>query len=348
MSVKYKFLFNFAVTRTGGGLKRLLEYANWFHENGGAWFIIHPNCSFLCEEFPNNRYFIVNQKRIQRVFNDCSYIPDIIKKIKKPNLYYSYGIPVYSRIGNVNWFHLSNILPLKSKGVRISFFDRYVRYPILRLKIVKNYKNADTISAESQSSLNIINSGTNKNLVLSVNGSDDELDFINCFQIIEKDNIAVVVGTQEYKSLLDSYIIFESLKEKNSSLKLYLIGERAPVPSQLVNNENVILTGSLDRSEVINWLKRAKFYISTTRIENSFNAASEGVFLAEESYISDIGPHQELLEHEVFKRVRFSAVSKAVLHAKRKNISGKNIKPWNEIIIDMIANVNVDYLPPQD
>tara|TARA_B110000305_G_C19305016_1_gene571119 strand:+ start:757 stop:897 length:141 start_codon:yes stop_codon:yes gene_type:complete len=44
---KYNFLFNFAVTKTGGGLKRLHIYSKWFHENRGAYFIIHPECEFL-------------------------------------------------------------------------------------------------------------------------------------------------------------------------------------------------------------------------------------------------------------------------------------------------------------
>jgi hypothetical protein len=339
MSVKYRFLFNFSVTRTGGGLKRLSEYANWFNQKGGAWFIIHQSCISLAEEFPNNSYYVVKQSQIQRVFNDCNYLPNIIKDIKKPDLYYSYGIPVYSKIGNVNWFHMSNVLPLNSMKMGLSFFDRYVKVPMLRSKILKNYINADVISAESNNSLNMINSRIDKKMVLSVNGSDDELKFMECAQPIEKDNIAVIVGTQKYKELLDSYIIFESLKEKNSLLKLYVIGDKGAIPSQLVKNESVILMGVLEQSEVINCLKRARFYISTTRIENSFNAASEGVFLSDESYISDIGPHQELLEDEVFQRVTFPLLSNNVLHAKRINLLGKNIKPWNDVIIEMIDNV---------
>ena len=47
MMNKYNFLFNFAVTKTGGGLKRLHIYSKWFHENRGAYFIIHPECEFL-------------------------------------------------------------------------------------------------------------------------------------------------------------------------------------------------------------------------------------------------------------------------------------------------------------
>ena len=45
MAVKYKFLFNFAVTRTGGGLKRLYHYAQWFHEKGGYLNFCVADCT---------------------------------------------------------------------------------------------------------------------------------------------------------------------------------------------------------------------------------------------------------------------------------------------------------------
>ena len=336
MSVKHKFLFNFSVTRTGGGLKRLSEYAKWFDKRGGAWFIIHPSCNYLSQRFPNNYYFAVSQTRVQRVFNDCNYLPHIIEEIKTPELYYSYGIPIYSKIGEINWFHMSNILPLRSNRMGLSFYDRFIRMPLLRLKIIGNYGNADIISAESLSSLGMISNENSNKLFLSINGSDNELAFIKNIGVVEKDNIAVVVGTQEYKALLDSYIIFQSLKEKNPTLELHLIGDKSMIPRQIVDNESVVLAGILVQSDVINVLKRAKYYISTTRIENSFNAASEGIFFSEESYISNIGPHQELLENENFQRIRFPSLPSSVLHVKRINILGKNIKPWNNVIIDII------------
>ena len=37
------FLFNFSSSASGGGLKRLLAYSDWFNNNGGAQFIVHSN-----------------------------------------------------------------------------------------------------------------------------------------------------------------------------------------------------------------------------------------------------------------------------------------------------------------
>ena len=151
MQLKYNYLFNFAVSYVGGGFKRLYEYAKWFNEHGGACFIIHPNCESFIKEFPNNRFFMATQPRYQRIFNDCGYLSDIERDIGKPDLYYSYGIPVYGRFGKINWFHLSNVLPLSSRDIPLSLFDRFIRLNYLGWKIKNNFKNADVISA----SLNI-------------------------------------------------------------------------------------------------------------------------------------------------------------------------------------------------
>jgi hypothetical protein len=340
MIVKYKFLFNFAVTRTGGGLKRLCEYTKWFHEKGGTCFIIHPNCEFLIKEFPNNQYFVVFQTRTQRLFKDCDYLSDIKKEIGMPNLYYSYGIPVYYHFGKINWFHLSNVLPFNSRGMGLSLFDRYIKFRVLGWKINNNYKNADIISAESHSSLSLIKNQNDEKLFLSVNGSDDEISYLQNKFKMEKDNIAIVVGTQKYKALLDSYHIFKTLKKQNKLLRLFLIGSKDSIPSKLMNSEDVLATGVLQQSDVIEFLKKTKYYISTTLVENSYNAASEGVIFANESYISDIGPHRELLENEPFEQVSISSLSSPVLRIKSEDIVGINLKLWDDIILELIQKVN--------
>ena len=338
MTVKYKFLFNFAATRTGGGLKRLSEYTKWFHEKGGAWFIIHPNCAFLIKEFPNNQYFEVSQTRIQRLFKDCNYLSDIKKKIGILDLYYSFGIPIYYHFGKINWFHMSNVLTLNSKDMGLSLFDN-IRLRLLGWKMSKNYKNADIISAESRNSLSMLKNQNTKEMFLSINGSDDEIIFLQNRLATEKDNMAVILGTHRYKALLDSYRIFETLKKKNKLLKLFVIGDKSSIPKQLINNESVVLTGVISQSEVIEFLKKTKYFISTTLVENSFNAASEGVIFADESYISDIAPHRELLESESFERVSIPHLSNSVLRIKGEDITGKNLKLWDVIITEMVEKV---------
>ena len=51
------------------------------------------------------------------------------------------------------------------------------------------------------------------------------------------------------------------------------------------------------KNSVIKSIASSEFYISC-HIENSFNAASEGIFLSSNSLIQIIGPHKELLMNE--------------------------------------------------
>src|ERR1035438_6412444 len=150
MNVRYRALFNFAASYSTGGYKRLYEYAKWFNGNGGAWFVIHPRCSQLTAEIPNNRFFIVSQSRIERLYNDCGYLKAIEQEIGQPELYYSYGIPLYFRFGKVSWFHLSNVLPLGQKAIPLNLFAR-LKFAFLGMKIRSGFAYADIISAESAS-----------------------------------------------------------------------------------------------------------------------------------------------------------------------------------------------------
>lgn len=330
-----KYLFNFAVTYVGGGFKRLYEYAKWFNENGGAGFIIHTNCRSLIKEFPNNHYFLPNQPKWQRIFMDCNYLNRIGREIGPPDLYYSYGIPIYARFGKINWFHLSNVLPIFSQDIPLTLFDR-LNFSILGRRIKKNFQNADVISAESNFSLGLINTNKSEKLFLSVNGTNDELTYSYNKLSGRKDNIAVIIGTNRYKALHDSYQVFEMLRKSNSQLKLIIIGNKKTIPKYLLNNKNIIFTGLIKRSEFIDLLSKTRYYISTSLIENSSIATSEGIFSADESYISDIPPHRELLNNMPYDEVSIPDIKRLLLHIKRENISEINLKSWDIVIIEML------------
>ena len=337
--MKNPFLFNFAVSYSGGGHKRLYEYAKWFNVNGGAWFVVHPNCDYLVSEFPNNKFFFARQSWWQRLFSDCAYLELIKQEVGEPDLYYSYGIPIYTRVGKINWFHLSNVLPLVLHNVPISLVD-WLKFAFLGWRFKRNFANAEVISAESQYSLGLISGDHNDKLFLSVNGGDDELAQTVINTGHAKANFATVVGTYKYKAVDHALVVFEMLKKENPQLKLRLIGSEEALPDRLRLREDVLVMGLLKRSEVIDCLRTSKFYISMTYIENSYNAASEGVFLADESYISDIGPHQELLAGINFRRIAFQSIGRNILHINRHDISACNLKSWNNVVSDMILRFN--------
>jgi hypothetical protein len=336
MAVEHRFLLNFAASYSTGGYKRLHEYARWFNEHGGSWFAIHPRCAGLAHTFPNNRYFVIRQSRVRRLFDDCGYLTEIAREIGQPALYYSYGIPLYRRFGKVNWFHLSNVLPFRAAGVPLSGLAR-LKADLLGRRIRAGFGNADVISAESNCSLAMINSGYPEKMLVSVNGSDDEIVQLEAKGTALKENVATVVGTTAYKALEDSHRVFEVLKSTNAQLQLKLIGNPKWIPRALRAKDGVIACGVLARPEVMDCLRKSRYYISTTCIENSYNAASEGIFLADESYVSDIGPHMELLTNEKFERVAVPGVGRTMLKVRRDSLRGLNLKSWDTVIGEMIA-----------
>ena len=331
-------LLNFAVSYSGGGLKRLSEYSRWFNEHGGAAFVIHPRSRDLVDAFPANRYFIVEQSSWQRLFNDCGYLKDIRQSMGPAALYYSYGIPIYERQGDVNWFHLSNVLPLVSAGIPLFLRDR-PKLALLGRRIVRHYAQADVISAESMGSLDLIDRTYADRCFLSVNGSDDEIQFLQGGHSEVKENIAVVVGTQPHKALMDSYRVFEMLRQTHDGLRLLIVGSEGPVPAALRRRPGVSLTGNLPRQQVIATLRTARFYISTTRIENSYNAEAEGAVFADESYLSDLRPHQELLAGLQVERVTVPGVDAALLRVTREAMRQVSLKSWDQVVTDMVMRV---------
>ena len=134
------YIFNFSASHSGGGLKRMIEYVNAMNKAGGAVFILHEKCRDQVANSRNNVYFFVNATLFSRIVNDCWYLRDVISKYGVPDFYYSYGIPVYKRIGKVNWFHLSNVLPLAVKNIPMSIVD-HVKARYLGRQIQNNYKN---------------------------------------------------------------------------------------------------------------------------------------------------------------------------------------------------------------
>jgi hypothetical protein len=341
MLVVNKYLFNFSASYSGGGLKRLYEYAKWFDANGGAWFVIHENCKHLRPQFARNHYFVVKQSNLGRLLNDCAYLKSITAQTGVPQLYYSYGIPIYTRTGAVNWFHLSNVLTLHHRNIPLPLI-LLLKQKYLGHRIKENFKNADIISAESNYSLGFIDAKHYGNLFASVNGSDDELMEIRAGGARHTESIAVVVGTNSHKALDDSMAVVEALRSSDQALKLHVIGNEKYIPRALLSDPRVVIRGILPRPEVVSCLRQARYYLSTTLIENSYNAASEGIFLAEESYISDIGPHRELLANERFDEVSVPGLSRRVLHVTRSALKGVNLKSWDIVIMEMLDRFAVE------
>ena len=199
------------------------------------------------------------------------------------------------------------------------------------VRLVINYLEIpEIISPESNSSLKYLPVEYKKKFTCLQNGSDDEINFVND-ENIKRENIAVPVGTHPYKRLDRVIDCFKFISENHGITDLYIFGQSKNIK---VDNPNIHFMGNKPRSEVISMIARSKFYITCTTIENSYNAASEGVFISDSSIISMIGPHRELLENETKKVININGNDMYLV--ERDNLKKINIMCWDVIIKRML------------
>ena len=65
--------------------------------------------------------------------------------------------------------------------------------------------------------------------------------------------MAVVVGTQKYKGIMDAYLIFNNLKKKNNSNTITLnLAKGSKLEDFYISNDNIIIKYKLDDIHIMN------------------------------------------------------------------------------------------------
>lgn len=295
VSPSHRYLFNFASSYSGGGKQILLSYLDFFNSVGGAYFVLNSRLEDeLKGQFCNNKFFFVSPGALERLFNDGSYLNRILKKYYKFDFYFSYGIPIYKKIGNTNWLHISNLIPMAPQKDYLSFWAM-IKMTLLRNRLKKYSENVDVLSADSSFALELSAGELNlKNIPGKVLKNGFSLNFVDKISN-KKESVAITVGTQPYKDLRGLWAVYEDLKNRNIVERLIIIGDLDNVPKFLLGRPDVTLAGSMPHSDVLEHLARSKVYISTSLIENSSVASIEGAYLCGECFLSPIGPHREML-----------------------------------------------------
>ncbi len=208
MENKSVWLFNFSSSSNGGGLTRTRETVKWFDNNYGAYFIINDKIKDEIIIYKkSNKYFFIPQNKFKRLLFDGYYLPKIIKEIGKPDIYFSYGIPVFYDVGVINWFHISNALSLKTKGISLPLYKR-VQMLILKNRIIQSIQNTQIVTGESEFSVNLF-----KKNIINQNGLKYYYDiFPNGFDFTRVKDVfnyqressykyAITIGTFKYKKI---------------------------------------------------------------------------------------------------------------------------------------------------
>lgn len=333
------YVFNFSSSFSGGGLKRLMAYISWFHVRGGAHFIVNHRLDGYLNEFDNNIYYYVEVSPLAKFLNMQVYVKKIIANIGRCDFYFSYNIPMKNFDAHSRWFHLSNVLPL--------YGTRRLNIPIRRrvelwwLGIISKHglKFCNFASAESSFSLDFFPGDFQLKKMISTNGADKELEVMSARNKDIDSDVAVVVGTYFHKNIDESYKVYQYLKSYHNNLKLLIIGDQSTIPENVKKDPSVILKGVIDHDETLQILSTARFFICTSLVENSWNAALEGTILSQESILSKIPPHIEFLEGSDFEELVLEDLTIPLVVITRNKIKLDKLRNWDEIIADMLEQI---------
>jgi hypothetical protein len=344
MNKKLVWLFNFSSSWVGGGLIRTIETVKWFDNNMGAYFIINYRIKNEISKYnKNNKYFFVSDNKIKRLFSDGYYIPKIIDEIGRPDVYFSYGIPVFNDIAKINWFHISNALALKTDKISLPLKTR-IQMLILKKRIMKSIKYTHIVTGESEFSINLLKQEASKrNFNCHYDVLPNGYDFTFIKEIINKKRdllvkYAVTVGTYKYKKIKLALELFRQIKEANSLKKFIIVGSANNIPRSVRDDKFVEILPSISRENLLNLLYNAEYYISTSQIENSSNAVLEALLLSKNIILSNIPSHNEMLKNLKTKTITLNNIEFNTL----KNIDNNKIEAisWVEVSKKMFDIIN--------
>ena len=344
MNKKHKWLFNFSSSSIGGGLIRTLETIKWFDSNNGAYFVVNDRIKDLVSKFnKKNKYFFISDNKARRLFSDGYYIPKIIEEIGRPDIYFSYGIPVFQDIGKINWFHISNALALKTDKISLPLKTR-IQMLILKKRIMKSIKYIHIATGESEFSVNLFKEHVNKrNLKCYYDVLPNGYDVTHLKEIVDKkrevlSKYAVTIGTYKYKKIKVALKLFHKIKKKSNLKKFIVVGPTNNLPKSVINDKFVEIKPNLSRENLLNLLYNAEYYISASQIENSSNAVLEALLLSKNIILSDIPSHNEMLRNFKTKKIILNNIEFNTL----KNIDNNKIEAisWVEVSKNLFDIIN--------
>ncbi len=331
----YDIIFDFSASPIGGGLLRLKEYIRFFNtHNTNVLFLVHPGVPVELYENSNCKIVVFPRNQIKRVFFDHVFLK---KYTGEAHCFFSYGIPIYKRLADVNWMHLSNALPFGYKKCTLSQKQKLKNYVLLS-KFKQLDKSIEFISGESQSTIDLFSESiesASKKIILH-NGFNTDL--IKYSETSKKINIALTVGGESYKRLDLVYKCFEYLNKKKQTSELWIKADKNMIPDWIKRKENVRIIGYLPYEELLDLYKKSAYYISMSEIENSSNAVLEALHCGCTVMLSRIPSHLEMFSDAITDQFHPDYFT-----ATKENLKKENSLSWNEIIKRMctILAVNI-------
>jgi len=335
---RYDIVFDFSSSPTGGAIRRIEAYASFFSNSSlNTLFFVHQEIAQRIEQFHGINVVLVGEKStLAKALVIGKYLSVLEEK---PYWFFSYGIPLSRPVGENNWFHISNILPLYLEKVSTGF-SLYLKMYLFKLHLKFRPQNCDIVSAESEFSLDLyakhICSYTQQ--VLLKNGVTDRMiSDDNCKKFGH--NYAIAVGTYNYKRLDITYKVFRSIKYEFKLMSLIIVGNEDNVQENIRCQDDVELISYLSDEDYYSALSGADIFISTSAVENSSNAVIEGLSLSKTIIISDIPSHREFLY--LVKGYNQYITGYDMLFFDKKSTSLNKFESWDLIIKKMLLEMKL-------
>jgi glycosyltransferase involved in cell wall biosynthesis len=287
----YDILFDFSSSPAGGGLRRLEAYAEFFSKSTlKTHFFINEGAGNLNRIQNLVPTTLVHKNNILKLGLNKNYLR---KFSVNTRWLFSYGIPTKRGYAEQNWLHISNVLPFFLFRARLGF-PLLLKTWILQQQFKINCQNNDVVSAESNFSLEMYRgtTGWKGDEIVLRNGLQETLHQSE----LTKEDFAVAVGTHFYKRIDITYQIFKKLKYELGLNKLIIVGIADHIPGIIRRASDVELKGFIPDNELVDLLKRASYFISTSEVENSSCAVQEGLEFTKKAILSDIPSHLEMIK----------------------------------------------------
>ena len=302
-------------------MRRLSRYLDYFNGSGiGVLFLAHPALREMLMEYRHVEIEYLARPAMQRVLDDSGLVGKYRGKALR---YFSYGIPIYSRMSSHDWLHLSNALPFGYRECTLSVAAR-IKNRILFQRFKDAATHPDIVSAESNFLLRLYAKqceSPRESMVLR-NGSDVFSASKGCERLPRM----LTVGIDGYKRLAKVVEQFERMRRPLGLQELVVVGSPHKAPAFVRNLRDVRITGFLSAEELNDLYATSRYYISASEIENSSVAVMEALQAGLTCILSRIPSHLEMFHSEQAGFDHFHGSDFFVVD--RTNLIEENSRTW--------------------
>ena len=273
-------------------------------------------------DFNKNEYYLIGKEKDIKdypakklLFNDSSAfsikgILKINKEVNECDIFFSpnFIIPYNVKIKCITVLH--DIVFLDMPKINANYIEYKLKKHLLK-RCMKKSSHVFTVSNFSKERISYYFKKYETKLSYAYTGVDAVFKKYEKEEALEKENYIIYIGNiKENKGLKTLLEAFKKLRNDNSDLFLYLIGDKDSLKNKddsltpYFDLEGIKFTGKISDEELLNLERKAKFLIQPSLYEGFGLPPLEALYLKTKPIISDIDVFKEIysdLDVDFFK-----------------------------------------------